>query len=150
VLMLILIPYLHYIAIMSLMGSLITEHIILKPNLAKDQIKQLAVTDLIYGIAAIIVLATGLLRWFLYGKGFDFYMSNPLFHIKLTLFIIMAILSIFPTRKFLKWRKQIKNGEDPDVNEKVVKKLLMFIRIELLIVVIMPLLAVMIARGTGI
>jgi len=148
--MLILIPYLHYIAIMSLMGSLITEHIILKPNLAKDQIKQLAVTDLIYGIAAIIVLTTGLLRWFLYGKGFDFYMSNPLFHIKLTLFIIMAIISIFPTRKFLKWRKQIKNGEDPDVNEKVVKKLLMFIRIELLIVVIMPLLAVMIARGTGI
>jgi len=147
--MYILIPYLHYIAIMSLMGSLITEHLILKPSMTKEQIKSLAVVDTIYGLSAVIVLATGLLRWFVYGKGYDFYMSTPLFHIKLTLFIIIAILSIFPTMKFLKWRKQIRNGIEPDVTEKSVKRLLMFIRIELLLVAIIPLLAVMVARGAG-
>lgn len=145
--MLILIPYLHYIAIMSLMGSLITEHIILKPKIAKEQIKQLAATDLIYGISAIIVLTTGLLRWFVYGKGYDFYMSTPLFHIKITLFIILGILSIFPSIKFYKWNKQVKQSEEPDITKKGVKKLLMFIRIELLIIIIIPLLAVLIARG---
>lgn len=143
----ILIPYLHYIGIMALMGSLISEHLILKPSLKKDQIKSLATVDLIYGLSAILVLATGLLRWFVYGKGYDFYMSTPLFHIKLTLFIIMGILSIFPTIKILKWKKQIKRGEEPEITEKVVKKLLMFIRIELLIIAIIPLLAVLIARG---
>lgn len=142
-----LIPYLHYIGIMVLMGALISEHLILKPSINKEQINSLATIDLIYGLAAIIVLTTGVLRWFVYGKGYDFYMSTPLFHIKLTLFIIMGILSIFPTVKILKWRKQIKRGEEPQITEKGVKKLLMFIRIELLLVAIIPLLAVMIARG---
>ena len=129
------------------MGSLISEHLILKPSIKKEQIRSLATIDLIYGLAAIIVLATGLLRWFVYGKGYDFYMSTPLFHIKLTLFIILGVLSIFPSIKFYKWNKQVKGGEEPDINEKGVKKLLMFIRIELLLIAIIPLLAVLIARG---
>ena len=145
----ILIPYLHYISIMALMGSLISEHLILKPRLSAQQIRSLAGIDIVYGISAILVLATGLLRWFVYGKGSEFYLSNPLFHTKLTLFVILGVLSIFPTIKFLKWRKQVKKGEDPAIEEKSVKRLLMYIRIELLLVAIMPLLAVMIARGVG-
>ena len=143
------IPYLHYIGIMLLMGSLISEHLLLKPKMTKEQIKSLAITDLIYGLSAILVLATGLLRWFVYGKGSDYYLSNPLFHTKLTLFVIMAVLSIFPTIKFLKWRKQVNSGLEPDMNDKTVKRLLMYIRLELLILVIIPLLAVMMARGMG-
>jgi len=129
------------------MGSLITEHLFLKPSITKEQIKSLATVDLIYGISAILVLATGLLRWFVYGKGYDFYISTPLFHIKLTLFFVLGILSIFPTIKILKWKKSVKNNIEPDITEKSVKRLLMFIRIELLILAIIPLLAVMIARG---
>lgn len=143
----IFIPYLHFISIMVLMGALITEHLVLKPSITKDQIKSLATIDLIYGISAVLVLTTGILRWFVYGKGYDFYMSTPLFHIKLTLFIVLGILSIFPTLKILKWKKLIKNNEEPNITPKAVKRLLMFIRIELLIIAIMPLLAVMIARG---
>jgi putative membrane protein len=148
--MMIAIPYLHYIGIMLLMGSLISEHLLLKPKMTKEQINSLAVTDLIYGMSALLVLATGLLRWFVYGKGSDYYLSNPLFHTKLTLFVILAILSIFPTIKFLKWRKQVNNGQEPDINYKTVKRLFMYIRLELLILAIIPLLAVMLARGTGI
>lgn len=143
----ILIPYLHYIGIMALMGSLITEHLILKPGISGQQIKTLAGIDLLYGISAILVLATGLLRWFVYGKGSEFYLSNPLFHTKLTLFVVLAVLSIFPTIKFLKWRKQVNSGSTPEIDGRAVKRLLMFIRIELLIMIIIPLLAVMIARG---
>jgi len=147
--MYILIPYLHYIGIMTLMGSLIAEHLILKPGLSKPQIKLLAMVDLIYGLSAILVLATGLLRWFVYGKGNDYYLSNPLFHAKITLFVTIGILSIFPTIKFLKWRRQINNGQEPQIGEKVIKRQLLFIRIELFLVIIIPLLAVMIARGVG-
>ena len=145
----ILIPYLHYIGIMTLMGSLIAEHLFLKPGLSASRIRSLAGVDLVYGLAAIVVLATGLLRWFVYGKGSDFYLSNPLFHAKLTLFVLLGVLSIFPTIKFLKWRKQITNGKAPDTSDRNIRKMLMFVRIELLIVVIIPLLAVMIARGVG-
>jgi putative membrane protein len=144
----ILITYLHFIGIMVLMGSLITEHVILKPGITKDQIKTLAMVDLIYGISAAIVLITGLLRWFVVDpKGAAYFNTNPLFHIKLTFFVIAVILSIFPTMKFLKWRKSVINGKDPEITTQEVKKQLMFLRIELLILAIIPLLAVMVASG---
>ena len=144
----ILIPYLHYIGIMALMGSLITEHLILKPGINRQQIKSLAMVDLIYGISAAIVLISGLLRWFVVDvKGVEFFTKNPLFHIKLTLFVIMVILSIFPTTKFLTWHNLSKKGETVEVSEKDTKKQLMFIRIELLLLAIIPLLAVMVAAG---
>ena len=143
----ILIPYLHYIGIMAMMGALITEHVMLKPGISKDQIKSLSIVDLIYGISAAIVLITGLLRWFIVDiKGTEFFTKNPLFHIKLTLFVAIVILSIFPTIKFLKWKKQAKLDE-PGLGEKDIKKQLMFIRIELLLLAIIPLLAVMVAGG---
>ena len=144
----ILIPYLHYIGIMVLMGSVIAEHVMLKPGINKEQIKSLATIDLIYGLSAVIVLITGLLRWFLVDpKGAEFFNKNPLFHIKITLFVIVAILSIFPTIKFLKWRKQVKKGKAIEITEKEAKKQLMLIRIELFLLVIIPLLAVMVAGG---
>ena len=144
------IPYLHYIGIMVLMGSLIAEHIILKPGITKEQIKSLASIDLIYGISVALVLITGLLRWFeVDPKGAAYFNVNHLFHIKVTLFVVVVILSIFPAIKFLKWRKQVKQGIQPDITSKDVKKQLMFIRIELFLLAIIPLLAVMVALGDG-
>lgn len=148
--MFIAIPYLHIIAIMFLMGSLITEHLILKPVMTREQIKSLVAVDTVYGLSAAVVLITGLLRWFVYGRGSAYYLGNPLFHTKLTLFVIVALLSIFPTIQFLKWRKQVKAGIDPAIGVRQVKGLLMYIRIEMLILALIPLLAVMIARGYGV
>jgi putative membrane protein len=145
----ILIPYLHYISIMVLMGSLITEHVVLKPGISAKQIKSLGTIDTIYGISAIVVLATGLLRWFVYGKGSAYYLSNPIFHTKLTLFVIMGVLSILPTVRFIKWNKRLKAGESIEVDDRSARKMLMFIRIQLLLIAVIPLLAVMMARGMG-
>lgn len=145
--MLILIPYLHYIGIMVLMGSLIAEYMFLKRDISTDGVKSLATVDLIYVISLVTVLTTGLLRWFLYGKGYDYYMSTPLFHIKLTLFIVIGILAIFPTMKISKWKKQFKQGANLEISKKQIKSLLIFIRIEFLIILTIPLLAVLIARG---
>lgn len=141
--------YLHYLGIMSLMGSLLAEHLILQPKMGEKQIISLARIDLLYGIAALVVLATGLLRFLHYGKGMDYYLHNPVFHVKLTLFILMGILSIWPTVRFLKWRKQINKGLTPGITEKSVKNTLILIRIELALVVIIPFLAVLVARGVG-
>lgn len=144
----ILIPYLHYIGIMSLMGALITEHVVLKPGITKTDIKSLAQVDVIYAVSAAIVLITGLLRWFVVDpKGADFFTKNPMFHIKLTLFVVIVVLSVFPTIKFLKWKKQSNLDGNFEPDNKAVKKQLMFIRIELLLIAIIPLLAVLVAGG---
>ncbi len=143
----ILIPYLHYLGIMCLMGALITEHIIINPGMRKPELRNLAIVDAIYGFSALLVLATGLLRWFVVDpKGAEFFTMNHLFHVKVTLFILIAILSIFPTIKFMKWRKLAKSDPNFEPSVRDIKKQLMIIRIELLLLVIIPLLAVMIAN----
>jgi len=144
----ILIPYLHYIGIMVLMGALVAQHLMTKTNMDKYDFTSLVNVDRIYWIAAIIALTTGLLRWFFVDpKGVDFFNTNPLFHIKVTLFVVLLVLSIFTTLKFYKWRNKSKMDSYFTTSEKEAKKQLMLIRIELLLMVIIPLLAVMVAKG---
>jgi putative membrane protein len=130
------------------MGALITEHVLIKPGMRKTELGNLAIVDAIYWFSAFLVLITGVLRWFIIDpKGAAFFNTNPLFHIKVTLFVIMAILSIFPTLAFLRWRKQSKADTNFETSVRDIKKPLMFIRIELLLMVIIPLLAVMVSNG---
>ena len=129
------------------MGALITEHIIINPGMRKPELGNLAIVDAIYGFSALLVLATGLLRWFVVDpKGAEFFTMNHLFHVKVTLFIIIVIISIFHTMKFLKWRKLAKSDTNFEPSVRDIKKQLMIIRFELLLMVIIPLLAVMIAN----
>ena len=144
------VAYLHYISLMALFATLFTEHLLIKPNISVQHAKSLVITDSIYGLSAITVLVTGLLRLMYFGKGVPFYMKNPYFHTKLTLFIIIGILSIWPTREILRWRKGLKENKAPELDENKVKKLQMFIRVEILLVLIIPFLAVMMARGYGV
>jgi len=106
----IIVSFMHYIGIMSLFGALLAEHLLFKKNISLSQAKNLLTTNLAYGIAAIVVLISGLLRLFYYGKGLSFYLSNPILHVKITFYLIVAILSIYPTVKFLSWTNLSKKG----------------------------------------
>lgn len=136
------IRYLHFLGILFLASSLIAEHLHLSKELAPPQLKRLFVLDAIYGVSALIVLATGLMLWLSVGKPSSFYTSNGVFHIKFTLFILMALASVYPTMFFFKNRKAESSIPMP-------KMVIMMVRVELLILLIIPALAVMMAKGIG-
>ena len=136
------IRYLHFISIITVAGSLVSEHMLLGKQIPRSVIKKLSIIDAIYGVAALIILITGFTMWFGVGKGADFYTKNPVLHVKVTLFIILAVLSIFPTIFFIKNRK----GDQTEMVD-VPKKIFMFIRIEILLLFIIPYLAVLMAQG---
>ena len=138
------IRYLHFISILTVSGSLISQHMLMASNLSRKEIKKIAIIDAIYGIALIAILITGLTMWLWIGKGSDFYTKNPLMHIKVTLFVIIGLLSIKPTMYFIKNRK----GDQDEMLE-IPKNIIMFIRIEILILFLIPILAVLVANGTG-
>lgn len=52
--------------------------------------------DNVWGISALLLLPTGLYRLFGPGKGVDFYLHNPFFHAKLTLFAVIFLLELWP------------------------------------------------------
>ncbi len=136
------IRYIHFISIITVAGALVSEHMLLAKELPRSVIKKLSIIDTIYGIAALLIVGTGLAMWFAVGKGADFYTSNPVMHIKFTLFVILGVLSLWPTIFFIKNRK----GDQTEIVD-IPKRIFMFLRIEILILFIMPLLATLIAKG---
>lgn len=137
-----LVRSLHFISIFALVAALITEHMLIKPKMTPAECAKIARVDMIYGIAAILVLIAGSMLLMGVGKPSAFYLQNPLFHIKLTLFAAIALLSIYPTIFFIKNR-------NTTVDVMLPRKIIMFNRMQLLLVFVIPIFASMMSRGIG-
>ena len=135
--------YLHFMGILVLVSMLVVEHLLLKGELLAEELRRLARVDTIYGISALVVLATGLTMWLLVGKPAEFYTANPVFHAKVTLFILLALLSIYPTLFLSRHRRRT------SASVSVPRLIPVLLRIELFGIIVIPLLAVLMARGVG-
>ena len=141
----ILLRYIHFISIFTIVGALVSEHLLLKKNLTRAEIGRLSKVDGIYGLAVLVLLAVGMVLWLGgYGKPTEFYSKNFIFHIKLGLFIVIGVLSIYPTVFFIK----NKNGDQQE-NIEVPKSIFWMVRLELLILFVIPILAGLMAKGIG-
>jgi putative membrane protein len=141
----ILLRYVHFISIFAIVGSLVSEHMLLKKSMTRAEIGKLARIDAVYGLAALTLLTAGLTLWLGgYGKPAIYYTKNWVFHMKLTLFVMVALLSIYPTIFFIKNRM----GQTDEVVA-IPKTIFWLLRFELLLLVIIPLLAGLMAHGVG-
>jgi putative membrane protein len=143
-----LIAYLHYLSIILLAGFLVGELVMCRAGMTVEQARRLAGIDAVFFAAALAALATGLLRLFFYAKGVGFYAGNPAFWAKMALYVIIALISIRPTRTFLRWKRAAaERGAAPAGDEIAAARRL--IHIELGLLALMPLMAVLMARGIG-
>jgi putative membrane protein len=142
-----LLAYAHFVAILTLVVFITSEAALCRPEwMNAAVVRRLARVDIIYMVAAIAVLATGFARTYWGVKGFAWYWHQPLLHIKVTLFVIVGLISIAPTRAFIRWRKALDaNGALPAEAE--VRKVRKLIMVQAHIVMLIPLAAVMLARG---
>lgn len=141
----ILIRYLHFVSIFVVFAAVLGQHLILSGTVSRARVAIAQRFDIAYAISVVLVLVTGLAQWFWVGKPAAFYSSNPVFHAKITLFLIIGIVSIYPSVFLGKNRKG-------DQNEEVVipAGLVWSVRIEILLLLLMPLLATLMAKGIGI
>ncbi|MNC87588.1 hypothetical protein D3C83_33220 [compost metagenome] len=91
----------------------------------------------------------GLLRVFYFEKGAAFYFGNAFFLAKLTLFVVVGLLSIYPTREFRSWGKALKAGRVPMVDAGRLRKIRSVMHWELVGVMLVILCAALMARGVG-
>lgn len=144
-----LLAYAHFLAILTMTVFLASEAALCRKEwLNAAVVERLARVDMVYGIAAIVVLATGFARTWWGMKGMGWYWSQPLLHAKVTLFVIIGLISIVPTVRFLRWRKALRaTGTLP--TEAEVRSTRRLVMIEAHLLVVIPLLAVFLARGIG-
>ena len=145
-----ILAYLHLLAILTMVVFVASEAALCRAQwLNAAVVERLAKVDMVYGIAAIAVLATGIARTWWGVKGTAWYWTNPLLHVKLGLFIIVGVLSIYPTVVFASWKGAVKRGEAPVVSAEAARRIRLCLFLELAGIAGILLAAPLMARGIG-
>lgn len=141
--------YAHLLAILSLVVFLSSEAALCRAEWMNEAVvRRLGRLDLIYGLSALAVLLSGLARIQWGMKGGDWYWSNPWLHAKLALLVVIAALSLVPTRRFIRWRKalDVGGGLPPPDEVRRARRVVMW---QAHLLALVPLAGVAMARGFG-
>jgi len=143
------VAYVHYLSFMLCFGALVLERRLIKANPSKQDATLMVITDVVYGIAALALLGSGILRVLYFGQGSEFYTENPLFWRKVGVYLAVGGLSLYPTITYILWAIPLRKGELPQVSEALAKRLGWILNIELVGFAAIPLMATLMARGVG-
>jgi putative membrane protein len=141
--------YLHYMAIFVLFAFLTAQALMLRAPLDERGIRLVGRADIWYAGAAVVALATGLARAYFGAKGIDFYLAQWSFHAKVGTFVAVALLSIKPTIAFIRWRKALERDPAWRVPLEEQARMRRIVMIEVHVGALIPVFAVMMARGLG-
>ncbi len=140
--------YLHFLSIFATLALLVAEAALYRPRMSRATLTLLRRLDLAYLFGAIAILATGLSRVFFFAKGPAFYGGNPVFWIKMALFLAVALLSLPPTIHYIASAKA-PSGDDIIIAPGLYRRMRGFIALQLAIFALIPLAATLMARGIG-
>ena len=143
------VAYIHYLSFMVCFGALVYERISLKSNPSRQEAISMVIADIIYGIAGIALLVSGIYRVLKFGQGSEFYTQNPIFWTKIIIFALVGSLSLYKTITYVLWAIPLSKGTLPQVTENLVLRLRLIINIELVGFASIPFLATIMARGVG-
>jgi putative membrane protein len=120
----------------------------LKGRLDADGLRRLFAADSVWGLAALLWVATGLLRAFAgLEKGTAFYLASHLFWLKMALFVAIVALELGPMVTFIRWRREQKQGVASDTSR--ARTYFILGHAQLALVVLMVFVASFMARGFG-
>ena len=142
-----LLAALHLVAVLTLVVFLSSQAALCRAEwMNAAVVRRLARLDVIYGLAALVLLLTGLARLYWGTKGVSWYVSQPLFHLKMTLFFLLALLSIKPSITFRRWLRSLGAGQAlPDAQE--VRSTRRWIMVQAHLLPLIAVVAVFWARG---
>ena len=144
-----LIAFLHHAAAFLLVAVVTVELVLLRGEITITSARTLLRMDAVYGVSAMVLLAVGFIRVFYTEKGGDYYFHSGPFLVKLVLFIAVGLLSILPTMQFLGWRKALKAGQVPALDDAARRRVRIVIHTELTLLFVIMLCAALMARGIG-
>jgi putative membrane protein len=141
--------FLHHAAAFVVVAALVVELVLLKGELTTSYARSVLRMDAAYGLSATILLVVGFLRVFYTEKGAAYYFASGPFIAKISLFLVVGLLSIYPTVQFLRWRPALRDNRAPALDEAHRRTLRMVIHTELTLLFVIMLCAALMARGIG-
>lgn len=141
--------YLHFTAIFLLFAFMTVEVMLMRGALDPAAVRLLARVDIWYFGSAIAALITGMLRLGFGAKGSDFYLSSWPIYVKVGLFIAVGLISIQPTMTFMRWKKSFDHDPAFRVGDEERRRVRKYLMIEVHLAALIPIFAVVMARGLG-
>jgi putative membrane protein len=115
-----LLAFVHLVGLAIGMGAVWTRGRALNGTLDANGIQRILTADNWWGISAILLVVTGVLRGFAgYEKGTEYYLGNSLFILKMVLLGVIVVLEILPMITFIRWRIQLPKNKDIDTSQAV-------------------------------
>ncbi|HUF29026.1 MAG TPA: DUF2214 family protein [Gemmatimonadaceae bacterium] len=137
---------LHLLALGIGLGAVWSRAGALRGTLDSIGMRRVFSADAWWGVSAVLWLVTGLARLFMgVEKSTAYYMTNPLFHAKMGLFLLILLLEIWPMIVLIRWRRLI--ARDAAVDTAPASRLATVSTVEALLVVVIVFVAVAMARG---
>jgi len=141
--------FLHHAAAFVIVGVLTSELVLLGGELTPTSARSILRMDAAYGIAAVVLLIVGFGRVLYTEKGAAYYFHSIPFLVKIGLFLIVGLLSIYPTLQFLGWRRALRAGRAPALAAPLRQRLRMVVHIELTLLFVIMLCAALMSRLIG-
>ena len=109
-------------------------------------LRRALVADTWWGLAAVLWLATGLVRALgPFEKGSAYYFQNGWFLLKMALLLGILVLEVAPMVALVRWRIELKRGQVPDTRP--ARTFAMTSTVQAVLVILMVLCATAMARG---
>jgi putative membrane protein len=144
-----LMAFLHHLLAFTLTACIVYEFIAYRKNMGMAEMRRIQRVDLAYGISAGLLILVGLLRVFFFEKGPNFYMNNPFFWVKMNAFLVVGLLSIDPTIRYIRWNRTLRQSAVPEISEQEYRRTRLLLWLEVAGLGVILLAAAMMARGIG-
>lgn len=144
-----MLAYAHHLAAFSLFAALALELVLIRGEATIASARLLLRADRVYGIAAGAILAIGFARVKWFEKTPDYYLHSAPFIAKIALFALIGLISTYPTRTLLGWRRALAANELPSVDATTRRRLALVIHLELVLLAALILCAALMAKGVG-
>lgn len=139
----------HHLAVFTLVALFAAEFALLRPGLEGKRLTQLGSIDRAYGGIAGLVIVIGIIRVIFGNAGWEFYLGNWAFWIKMAAFLAMGLLSIRPTMDIVRWRKAFDADAGFSPPEPEIRASRRFVHAQALALLFIPTFAALIPRVYG-
>ena len=141
-----LVAWLHLLALPIGLGAVLARSRALRAVHSAADLPRVFSADSVWGIAAGLWLATGLMRVFMsLEKSTSYYLHNRVFYAKMALFLVILLLEIRPMVTLGRWRSAVRRGTHVDTSSSLA--LAHISQVEVALVVLIVFVATALARG---
>ena len=141
--------FMHHLFAFTLVACVIYEFIAFRKGMTVEEARRIQRADLMYGISAGVLLVVGLLRVYFFEKGPAFYSQSPFFWVKMTAFVLVGLLSIDPTIRYIRWNQTLKENMAPEISDKEFRRTRLLLTLEVIGLAVIMFAAAFMARGIG-